>query len=180
VDPTKGLHVVLRALQLIPEAAVHLDVYGIVQENSEYVESVRTLVEEDPRVSWREPVPSSEVPDRIRAYDALIVPSQWLETGPLVVYESFAAGRPVIGADLGGISEIVTDGQDGVLVSPEHEVSEWSRTLRRLVSKPSLVSALKEKVFRPRTMQDAAGDMIDCYQASLEGDTVDTAVDSQS
>ena len=48
--------------------------------------------------------------------DVLAVPSQWLETGPLVVLEAFAAGTPVIGSDLGGIRELVSDGRDGLLV----------------------------------------------------------------
>lgn len=170
VDPTKGLHVVLRALQKIPETPVHLNVYGIVQENSEYVESVRALVEADPRVSWREPVASSKVPDRIRAHDALVVPSQWLETGPLVVYEAFAAGRPVIGSDLGGVAEIVAGGRDGVLVSPADDAHEWKETLMEMCSTPSLVAGLQGRVQPPRTMEDATEDIIDLYRSVTGSD----------
>ena len=41
----------------------------------------------------------------------IIVPSEWYENNPMTVLEAFAYGRPVIGADIGGIPEIVIDGK---------------------------------------------------------------------
>ena len=40
-------------------------------------------------------------------FDLLAVPSQWMETGPIVVLEAHAVGTPVLGANLGGIAELV-------------------------------------------------------------------------
>ncbi len=54
--------------------------------------------------------------DTLASYDATVVPSQWLETGPLIVLESFAAGTPVIGSNLGGVAELVSHDRDGWLV----------------------------------------------------------------
>jgi glycosyltransferase involved in cell wall biosynthesis len=46
---------------------------------------------------------------------ANIVPSEWFDNSPLVIYESFAYGRPVIGARMGGITELIDDGETGYL-----------------------------------------------------------------
>ena len=46
--------------------------------------------------------------------DWVVVPSIWWETGPLVVMEAFQYGRPVICSDIGGMSEKVTDGVNGL------------------------------------------------------------------
>jgi len=46
--------------------------------------------------------------------DVLVVPSTWYENTPFVVLEAFAAGVPVIAADLGGLGEIV-DEKNGLL-----------------------------------------------------------------
>ncbi len=43
------------------------------------------------------------------------VPSEWYENNPMSVIESFAYGTPVIGADIGGIPELVIDGRTGYL-----------------------------------------------------------------
>jgi len=45
----------------------------------------------------------------------VIVPSEWYENSPLVIYEAFALGKPVIGADIGGITELIEHGEDGFL-----------------------------------------------------------------
>lgn len=50
--------------------------------------------------------------------DALTVPS-WNEPFGRVVVEGQAAGCPVIGTRAGGIPEIITDGENGVLVEPK-------------------------------------------------------------
>lgn len=46
---------------------------------------------------------------------AVIVPSEWNENCPMSVLEAKALGRPVIGARIGGIPELVRDGRDGFL-----------------------------------------------------------------
>ncbi len=45
-----------------------------------------------------------------------VLPSEWYENCPMSVLESFAYGKSVIGADIGGIPELVIDGVDGFLV----------------------------------------------------------------
>ena len=59
---------------------------------------------------------SLPVIDRLSRYHVVAVPSQWMETGPLVILESFAAGVPVIGSALGGIADKVDDGVSGLLL----------------------------------------------------------------
>ena len=45
-----------------------------------------------------------------------VLPSEWYENCPLSILESHAYGKPVIGADIGGIPELIVDGVDGFLV----------------------------------------------------------------
>ncbi|MDE6802901.1 MAG: glycosyltransferase family 4 protein, partial [Muribaculaceae bacterium] len=44
---------------------------------------------------------------------ALILPSRWYENNPMTVIEAYSAGTPAIGAEIGGIPEIVVDGRTG-------------------------------------------------------------------
>ena len=59
----------------------------------------------------------SDVPDLLAACDLLVLPSE-SEALPTVLIEAAAAGRPVVATDVGGISEVVTHGQTGLLVPP--------------------------------------------------------------
>jgi glycosyltransferase involved in cell wall biosynthesis len=46
----------------------------------------------------------------------VVVPSEWYENAPMSVLESFAYGKPVIGTRIGGIPELISEGQSGYLV----------------------------------------------------------------
>lgn len=47
---------------------------------------------------------------------ALVLPSEWYENAPISLLEAYALGRPVIGARIGGIPELIADGETGLLV----------------------------------------------------------------
>ena len=59
--------------------------------------------------------------------DAFLFPSS-TETLGLVLLEAMAAGCPVVGANRGGIPDIITDGENGCLYDPDGE-SEGSESL---------------------------------------------------
>lgn len=45
----------------------------------------------------------------------VIVPSEWEENNPLTIIESYTLGKPVIGARIGGIPEIIEEGKTGFI-----------------------------------------------------------------
>ena len=51
----------------------------------------------------------------IREASFIIVPSEWYENNPLTIIEAYANGKPVIGSNVGGIPEIINDGDTGFL-----------------------------------------------------------------
>lgn len=48
----------------------------------------------------------------------VVLPSCWYENNPLTVLEAFAMGKPVVGARIGGIPELVLDGETGFTFIP--------------------------------------------------------------
>jgi glycosyltransferase involved in cell wall biosynthesis len=170
LDATKGLHVLIDAFRMIPTLNISLHVYGIVQgsASAEYLTKMLALSSGDRRITFHDPIPPGEVVARLRHYDLLAVPSQCMETGPMVVLEAFAAGVPVLGWNLGGISEIVRHGVDGLLIDPG-PVMRWADILRRLTEDAKLRTQLKAGVRPPRSSLDAAHEMFALYNSILAG-----------
>ena len=56
-----------------------------------------------------------ELIDAVLKSRACVLPSEWYENAPKSVLEAFGLGRIVIGADIGGIPELVEDGVTGFL-----------------------------------------------------------------
>jgi glycosyltransferase involved in cell wall biosynthesis len=163
---TKGVDVVIRALAADRDLRATLDVYGVAQDadGARYRDALVTSTASDPRIRFYEPVVAENVVDTLASYDATVVPSQWLETGPLVVLESFAAGTPVIGSNLGGVAELVSHDRDGWLV-PHADTSAWTNALRRLSSEPRMLDRLRTGVRPPRSTEDVARDMVGVYRS---------------
>jgi glycosyltransferase involved in cell wall biosynthesis len=49
----------------------------------------------------------------VRGARAVVLPSQWYENAPMSVLEAGALGKPVVGADIGGIPELIEVGHTG-------------------------------------------------------------------
>jgi glycosyltransferase involved in cell wall biosynthesis len=167
ITPVKGLDVLIQAIAGDPALAVSLDIYGVVQGSGGAAYREQLEKRADGRIHFHEPVPPQQVIEEVSHYDVLAVPSTWLETGPLVVLEAFAAGIPVMGSDLGGIRELVRHDIDGLLVEPG-SVSGWRETLRRLCREPGLLERLRRGIQPPRTMDRVAADMLSLYGELLE------------
>lgn len=52
---------------------------------------------------------------------AIIIPSEWYENMPYVLLESLASGVPVIASRIGGMTERIKDGKNGLLFTPGDE-----------------------------------------------------------
>lgn len=166
LDPSKGAHVLLEALERKPDLAVQLVLYGIEHGNAEskYAQALRKRARADARVSLRPALPNPRVPDALGQLDVLAVPSQWLETGPLVVLEAFAAGIPVLGSRLGGIAELVRDQVDGLLL--DRRPQAWADALEQIVLQPELLSEWRQNLQAPRSMAQVAGEVAAVYRAA--------------
>jgi glycosyltransferase involved in cell wall biosynthesis len=163
MDPVKGLAGLIAAVRAAPGAPLRLDVYAAAAPGGEALEArLRAAAAPDPRIRFAGPLPPERVIGTIAGYDLLAVPSEVLETGPLVVLEAFAAGVPVLGSDLGGIAELVRAGTDGVLAAPG-SLPAWRDALARLAGDPAGVDRLRAGVRPPRTMAAAAAEMEALY-----------------
>lgn len=167
LDRTKGVDIVVEALRRAPNASVRFEIYGIRQPGCEgYAAQLERAAAKDPRIALRPALMPGAVGEAMRRCDLVVVPSRWLETGPLVVLEAFAAGTPVLGARLGGIAELVSDQVDGLLIPPE-DPGAWASAIAALAAAPERVARLCAGIRPPRTMDDVARDMAGLYRTLL-------------
>jgi glycosyltransferase involved in cell wall biosynthesis len=169
IDRTKGLDTLVRAFKHIqPEVPIVLHAFGIVESGKGEEESsaVRDLARSEPRIAFKPHLEPHRVADALTGYDLLAVPSRWMETGPLVVLEAFAAGIPVVGSALGGIAELVEDGINGRLVADYDSPAAWARVLVELAGSRDRAETLRRGVRPPKSMSLVAGEMLETYEAA--------------
>ncbi len=106
----------------------------------------------------------------VREARAVVLPSEWYENAPMSVLESYACGTPVIGARIGGIPEMVREGETGALFESGN-AGDLAGQLRRFADMPDsgiarMGEAARAYVAETYTAQRYLNDMLGLY-ASL-------------
>lgn len=74
----------------------------------------------------------------VRGARACVLASEWFENAPKSVLEAFGLGKPVVGADIGGISEMIAPGRTGWLF-PSGDAEALAAVLREVIALPDEV-----------------------------------------
>jgi glycosyltransferase involved in cell wall biosynthesis len=107
--PEKGVATLIRAAA---QAGVPLKLAGTGPEEKALRELARGLGGDVEFLGFRS---GAALHDAVRAARCVVLPSEWYENAPMSVLESMALGTVVVAADIGGIGEIVRDGNEGWL-----------------------------------------------------------------
>ncbi len=83
-------------------------------------------------LGWISP---KEIPKQINKNTIVIAPSHWEEPFGLIVLQAMQQGRPVVATRVGGIPELVQNGNTGLLVPPNNEEA-LSSAINRLLAFP--------------------------------------------
>jgi glycosyltransferase involved in cell wall biosynthesis len=165
-NQAKGLHVLVEALKRVPDAPYTLHVLATGEDSISvaYRQKIEKMIGQRSQFQLRTNQPRSAVNRFFQEIDLLAVPSQCVETGPLVALEANAWKVPVVGSDLGGIRELIRHQVDGILV-PHGDVEAWTNALARLARDPIVLAQLRKNIRPVRTMRDTARDMSALYRA---------------
>lgn len=118
-------------------------------------------------------VPHERVPELIRSFDIMVMPSVFdSETFGVAAIEASACGVPVVASRVGGVAEAVIDGQTGLLVRP-CDAQALARACIQLIDEPQrrrdMGAAGRRFVQRYYVWENNARQMEEIYRAALEG-----------
>ncbi len=114
--PKKGVQDLIKAMGDPEFSNTSLTIVG----DGYYADNLKDLAREkldSRRIIWKGITPPREVARLMRQSDILVLPS-YTEGSPNVVKEAMASGLPVIGTRVGGVPDLVSDGETGLLYEP--------------------------------------------------------------
>ncbi|HZE94776.1 MAG TPA: glycosyltransferase family 4 protein [Gemmatimonadales bacterium] len=177
----KGVRYLIDALQLLPpQLPARLAIIGDGPERPRLAEQVRRQGLEH-RVTLPGRVSEEELRRAYAAAHVLVLPAIVDTRGDteglgVVLLEAMTYGVPVVGSNLGGITDIIVDGETGLLVPPE-DPRALAASLARLAADPDLAGRLGQA--GSRHVLDHFGwpavtaQWLDCYASALgSADTV--------
>jgi glycosyltransferase involved in cell wall biosynthesis len=151
IEKEKGMHHAVKAIAGFKTENVKLDVVG----TGPYLDELKLLISKlgiDDMVSCHGRVNDDELSELFTLADIYLMPTTRQEGLPLTILEAMANGLPVIASDIGGISGVIKDDEDGVLVKPG-DVTELVGAIRLLKNddgKRLRISAAARKTIEDR------------------------------
>ena len=123
-----------RVAESVPGAILHVVGQGALAPIAEQ------LVDELPGVEWSPSLTAEEVAAALDSATLLVLPSRSEGMGRVVI-EAGCRGRAVVGSRVGGIPDVIADGETGVLVPPD-DAGALAEALVRVLSDRALAERL--------------------------------------
>ncbi|MFI5244287.1 MAG: glycosyltransferase family 4 protein, partial [Gemmatimonadales bacterium] len=166
--PWKGQQVLLQALPALP--AVHVLFVGAPLFGEEAFESALHAQAAKLGVGERTHFLGFrlDVPELMRASDVVAHASVYPEPFGRVIVEGMLARRPVIATRDGGVGEIVTDGETGVLVPP-NDAEALTKAIAMLRAEPARATAIAARGAIYAREKFSVESMVRGVDAALEG-----------
>lgn len=127
---------VLTLLQAVSGTNIQLDIVGGGPLHADFENQARIMRLSN--VTFWGYLTGEALYNRVREASVLVIPSEWYENNPRSVIEAFALGKPVVGARIGGIPELVRDNVTGLTFTSGSSEDLRSK-LFELLSKPDAV-----------------------------------------
>ncbi|MBX9695820.1 MAG: glycosyltransferase [Cyanobacteria bacterium] len=166
----KGVDILIKAFQRLkePERAC-LKIYGDMNQFPQYSKKLRESVDSDaktkPLISFLGTFPNQVLGERLTEIDTLVVPSRWYENTPLVMQSALTTRTPLIATDLGGMSELIEDGENG-FVFALNDYAELAGKLDKLIDNRNLLDQFRGKIGKQKTIKEMVDELVSLYFAA--------------
>lgn len=133
LDDRKGVDILINSIEKIEESSsIAFEIAG----KGPLENSVERLAEKRSDVTFHGFIPNDETPTFYNSLKLLVLPTQ-SEGLPAVVLESMACGTPVLATPVGGIPDVITEGQTGALLH-ERDSESLARRMQNLMNQKNL------------------------------------------
>jgi glycosyltransferase involved in cell wall biosynthesis len=146
--PPKGVHVLLQAFNQIKGQNCELRIHGMSLPSdfgdNEYPQYLQSLVKKE-NVFWFGKFDNKNIARILSDIDILVVPSIWYENSPLVIHEAFMAALPIITTNIGGMSELIQDGVNGLLFNVG-DPEDLATKMQMVIDNQSIIDRFKKNI----------------------------------
>ena len=137
LEKEKGIYTLFNAMKSLQD--VELKVVG---NGTEHDNCVNYITEKSiQNISFLGPKWNNELEPVIRDCEFLIVPSEWYEPSPYVVLQSFSYGKPVVASNIGGLNDLISNNENGLLFKAGDSDSLF-QTIKYLWKKKNLIQKM--------------------------------------
>lgn len=159
----KGLHMLADSLEMLD--SIHkrrIEFFVYAKDLKEMEIRLRGIESDLAGLFIRGEYDRQDLPRILGEIDVGVVPSVWWDNAPQTVMEFLACGVPVVGAELGGIPELIRHGVNGWTFRGNDRV-ELSDLLTSLITNPQQIDHASRNIRHVLSMKEHATEMMSLY-----------------
>jgi glycosyltransferase involved in cell wall biosynthesis len=165
IAPHKGTDLIIEAFKRLPKNSAVLKIYGPTNQSLSYMEELRKLSDGVEGVHFMGTFEQSLTAEIFRDLDLFVIPSRWYENSPLVLLNSLATHTPVLVSDVEGMTEFLTEGENGFSFR-RGDANNLTEKLTYVLQTPGLLRKLSLTTNYLRTTELMAKETFSLYQTS--------------
>jgi glycosyltransferase involved in cell wall biosynthesis len=151
----KGVHVMIEGFKKARHKNIRLKVWGGCYHEKDYQKSIEKIAKKDSRTELKGVYNHKDMEDILSNIDVVIVPSVWYENAPLTIMTSLAYGIPVVTSNIGGMSEMIQDGHNG-LTFEVGDPSDLCKKIGTIAKNQGLIDSFKRNIQYPIRLEEEA------------------------
>jgi glycosyltransferase involved in cell wall biosynthesis len=134
ITPNKGVEYLIEAMPQIQKEVKEANL-RVIGEGSEREKLQKRAKELGIKAEFTGKLKPEQVMEQYNKAQVLVMPSIWMEQFGMVGIEAMATGLPVVGSNIGGIPDWITDGETGYLTMPKDSKDIAEKTTKILEDK---------------------------------------------
>lgn len=174
INKDKGVHTVLDAVKGLNKKSPEKYQLTIIGDGpADYINRLKQFAAQNDlqgQIHFTQHVPYQELPRIYAEHDALIFPSIWEEPLGRSWQEAMACGVPVIATSVGGLKEILVDGENSLTFSPDNS-EELTFRIECLFENQALYEQIRtsayEMISKKFTLEIMADQVEECLENAV-------------
>jgi len=176
LEPHKGLHILINAMNLVIQTIPDAKLYAIGSHefNFSYFKKIKSLIN---KLNLKNNIfllgrkGTSEFKKIFSESELILIPEQWENMSPLFLIESMSYGKPIIASNIGGLPEFINNGTSGFLVEPKN-YDAFARRIIELLNdkeKANKFGIMAKKIFLDNfNKRKILANLINSYSLTLK------------
>lgn len=167
LQPYKGAHLLVEAFNnLSSPAGATLTVYGGPDGHEAYFTHLKMMMAANERIRFSGEIALDKIGQAFADADYFVLPVTWHENSPLILLDALQARTPVIASQVGGVTDIIKDGVNGLLF-PMGDKHALQAVMQRVIDQPTLREQLEPRADLPG-IDKYAQTIVELYQNQLK------------
>lgn len=170
MDREKGIDLIIKAVSILKQKTNDININVKLIGGGDYLEELKdqaTKAGINDLVEFCGQVNNSDLPKYYQMSHVFVLPTRREEGHPMTVSEAYLCGLPVIGTNMGGLSEVIKDKVTGYFINRD-DAKDLAEKLDHIIKSPEVLTKMSKNAHEYSKLNFSQNSMSKSYEKLLK------------